>query len=153
MTIAMTLFRRTLIRTVRFRATHHYHVPEWDEERNRETFGAQAEPHGHDYRVDVTVAGPPDSETGFVADLSELDAVLREEVVGPLHDQDLNRAIPEVAEGTMQPSTEALAEWVYRRVAPRVREPARVIRVRVSESDDLAGEIEVRTGPGERVSA
>ncbi len=141
------MFRRSLIRTVRFSATHHYRVRGWDAERNRETFGAQAEPHGHEYVVEVAVAGPPDPETGFVTDLGHLDTVLHHEVVEPLDGHDLNRVIPEVAEGAMQPSTEALAEWVYRRVAPRIGDPARVIRVRVWESDELAGQIEVLSGP------
>ncbi|TVP53924.1 MAG: 6-carboxytetrahydropterin synthase [Gemmatimonadales bacterium] len=141
------MFRRSLIRMVRFRATHHYRVRGWDAERNRQAFGAQAEPHEHEYAVEVTVAGPPDPVTGFVTDLGQLDGVLHDEIVGPLDGRDLNRVIPEVAEGAMQPSTEALAEWVFRRVAPRVADPARVIRVRVWESDELAGQIEVLAGP------
>jgi hypothetical protein len=79
----MTAF---LTRTVRFAAAHRYHRPEWSEERNREVFGACANPHGHghNYLLEVTVAGVPDPDTGFSVDLGALDRLLREEVVAPL---------------------------------------------------------------------
>jgi len=129
----------SLIRTYRFRARHHYRRPEWTEEENRRAFGAWVEPHGHDYVVEVEVAGPLDEETGFVVDLGALDELL-EEVLGGLDGGDLNEAIPEVREGRMIPSTEALARWLYHFLAGRIPAPARLERVRVAESDALASE-------------
>jgi hypothetical protein len=54
-----------------------------------------------------------------------------------LDDDDLNRCIPEVAEGRMQPSTEALARWLYERLEPAIRSPGRLARVQVWESAEL----------------
>ena len=74
-----------LTRTVRFSASHRYYRPEWSEERNREVFGACANPHGHghNYLLEVTVEGEPDVETGFSVDLGVLD--LHVGKVRPLH--------------------------------------------------------------------
>jgi 6-pyruvoyltetrahydropterin/6-carboxytetrahydropterin synthase len=130
----------TLIRSIRFPATHHYHRREWDEARNREAFGPTADPHDHDYELTVEVAGEPDADTGFVTDLTELDALL-EGLVSPLRGADLNRVIPEVAEGRAQPSTEFLAMWIWDRIAPALPSSVRLRAVRVAESPDLAGEV------------
>jgi 6-pyruvoyltetrahydropterin/6-carboxytetrahydropterin synthase len=132
--------RHALIRVITFRARHHYGRAEWSPERNRQVFGGQVEPHEHRYRVEITVAGPLDPETGFVTDLGALDRWIETRILEPLGDSDLNQAIPEVADGRMQPSTEALAGWVLRRLEGGVQRPARIDRVRVWESDALAGE-------------
>ncbi len=132
----MTIF---LTRTVRFSAAHRYHRPEWSVERNREVFGACNNPygHGHNYLLEATVAGEPDPLTGFCVDLAELDRVLREEVVERLDHQHLNHAVPEFAEGGVIPTTENIVGLIWRWVAPRVPEPARLMRLRLREDTDL----------------
>jgi len=123
--------------SVRFRALHHYRHPEWDEARNREVFGALVEPHPHDWVVTVTACGPMAELTGFSTDLPAVEQAV-EAVVAPLRDGDLNIGIPEVVEGRMLPSCEALARWFFRAIAPGVPAPARLVQVRVAESDQVA---------------
>lgn len=131
----------TLIRTVRFSAGHHYRRPGWSEEENRRVFGASANPHGHDYELEVHVRGPVDPETGFVVDLGALDELLRRRVVEPLDQQDLTRVIPAFAPGEAIPTSEALARWLFRRLEPEIPgEACRLVRVRLHESDTLAAE-------------
>jgi 6-pyruvoyltetrahydropterin/6-carboxytetrahydropterin synthase len=130
-----------LIRTVRFRARHRYWRPEWTDAENRRVFGESVESHGHDYRVQVTLRGPIDDRTGFLVDLSALDEVL-EEVVHPLDGEDLDVVIPEARAGNMMSSTECLARWFWKRLAPRIPGPASLVRVRIDESDTLSAEYE-----------
>lgn len=125
-----------LIRAVRFRAVHHYHRPAWSDEENRRVFGAQAEPHAHDWRVEVHVAGPMDPATGWCVDLAALDTVLGEAMTG-WDGGDLNAHVPAVARGEMTPSTENLARWLHGRLGGALPGPARVVEVRVFESDGL----------------
>lgn len=127
-----------LTRTVRFAAAHRYFRPEWDEERNRRVFGLCSNPHGHghNYVLEVTVAGEPDPMTGFLIDLGQLDQVLREEVIVPLDHQHLNHAVPEFAEGRAVPTTENLVAYLWRRIEPRIS-GARLVRLRLREDVDL----------------
>jgi 6-pyruvoyltetrahydropterin/6-carboxytetrahydropterin synthase len=127
-----------LTRTVRFSSAHRYYRPEWSEERNREVFGACANPHGHghNYRLEATVAGEPDPATGFSVDLAVLDCVLQEEVVSVLDHQHLNHAIHEFADGRQVPTTENMLIWIWKRVAPRISD-ARLVRLRLHEDVDL----------------
>lgn len=131
--------RASLIRTVRFRAAHHYRRREWTEEENRRVFGSSVEPHEHEYALEVTVTGDVDPSTGFLVDLPSLDDVL-EQAVGPLRGRDLVEAIPEAREGRMLTSTENLAGWFFGRLRDRIPGSARLERVRVAESAGLAAE-------------
>lgn len=131
-----------LTREVRFSSAHRYHRPEWSAERNRETFGACANPHGHGhlYRLEVTVGGDVDPETGFAVDLAVLDEILRREVVDPLDHQHINHAVPEFAEGQRIPSTENLLIWLWPRIERSLPRNARLARMRLSEDEGLYAE-------------
>lgn len=134
----------TLTRSLGFRATHRYWVPEWSAEQNRSRFGGATEPHPHDYRCAVTVSGPFDPETDMIVDLPALDAMLHEEVVQRFQGKQLDRDTPEFADVGMLPSCEALARYLFRRIAGRLPAGATLERVRVEEDPSLAAEC---TGP------
>lgn len=125
-----------LIRVVRFRATHRYGRPEWSAARNREVFGAQVEPHAHDWRVEIHLRGPIAPDTGWVVDLGALDEALAA-LTAEWDGGDLNRLIPEAAEGRLMPSTEELARWIFEHLQGRLGSPTRLTEVRVFESDAL----------------
>lgn len=130
----------SLVRTVRFSAGHRYWRPEWSEERNRRTFGPSVNPHGHNYRLDVTVRGPVDPKTGFCIDLGALDELLRTAVVEPLDQQDLQEAFPGFGPGETIPTTEELARALFERLRGRIPGTARLVRVRLHEDESLAAE-------------
>ena len=52
-------------------------------EKNEQVFGrcANRNGHGHNYTLEVTVAGEPDPVTGFVVDLKWLKDVMEREVL------------------------------------------------------------------------
>lgn len=129
-----------LVRVLRFAALHHYWKPDWSEERNRAVFGELTEPHPHEFRIEVAVSALPDPETGFLVELGALDALLFE-VLAPFRGGDLNEAIPEVREGRILPSTEALAAWIWDRLAGRIPGGGSLHRVSVWESDELGSEL------------
>lgn len=100
-------------RKARFNAAHRLHNPDRSEAWNREQFGKCNNPnwHGHNYTLEVTVAGEPDPETGYVVDLSELKRVMHERVIDKVDHQNLNLDV-DFMEG-MMPSTEnfVVAIW------------------------------------------
>lgn len=128
-----------LTRTVGFRATHRYWKPEWSAEQNRARFGWTSEEpgHPHDYRCGVTVSGPADPATGMIVDLPALDRLLTEQVVTPLDGKHLNRDVPEFAYGRTLPSCEALAGYLFGRIAAGLPAGVTLMRVRVAEDATL----------------
>lgn len=134
--------RHTLTRALAFHATHRYHVAAWDEEANQRVFGWTTTPpgHGHLYRIEVTVTGSLRPVTGMIMDLVELDAILAEEIVAPLAGQHLNAVLPEVVDGTTQPTCEVIARWCFQRVAARLPSDVTLAGVRVAEDPTLWAE-------------
>jgi 6-pyruvoyltetrahydropterin/6-carboxytetrahydropterin synthase len=128
----------SLTRTVGFRATHRYYRPDWSESRNREEFGALAEPpgHAHDYQCAVTVAGPVD-ESGMLVDLALLDRILKEEVLHPLAGKHLNLDLPVFAYGRTLPTCEAIAAYLFPRISARLPRNVVLERVRIMEDPTL----------------
>ena len=130
--------RASLTRTVGFHAVHRYYRPEWSEARNREVFGPLADPpgHAHDYQCGVTVGGTVDDQ-GMVVDLALLDRILGEEVLTPLAGKHLNLDVSAFAYGQTLPTCEAIAAYLFPRIAARL--PAGVVleRVRIVEDPTL----------------
>lgn len=125
-----------LTRKAEFSASHYYWIPAWSEEENARAFGkcSNRNGHGHNYTLEVTVAGEVDPQTGFVVDLKDLKDVLEREVVSVYDHRHLNLEVPEFAEA--MPTTENIAIAVWKRLDGKVR-GAKLHRVRVYEMPNL----------------
>ena len=125
-----------LTRKAEFSSSHFYRNAQWSDEQNAATFGKCANPHGHghNYTLEVTVAGEVDPITGFVVDLKLLKDILETEVVSVYDHRHLNHEVPEFA--AVIPTTENIAVAIWRRLDGKVPH-ARLHRVRVYEMDDL----------------
>ena len=126
-----------LTRKAEFSASHVCAQPALSEAENRALYGANANPngHGHNYVIEVTVAGEPDPVTGMVFDLRELKEILSQEVVEPMDHRFLNREVPPF--DRIVPTTENLAAEIWRRLAARIDRPnVRLHNVRLYETTD-----------------
>lgn len=125
-----------LTRKADFSAAHFYWNDAWSEEENLRVFGkcSNRQSHGHNYTLEVTVAGEIDPVTGFVVDLKHLKDVLEREVVSVYDHRHLNFEVPEFAHA--QPTAENIAVAIWRRLADKVA-PAKLHRIRVYEMPDL----------------
>jgi len=136
-----------LTRRATFSASHYYWNPAWSEERNRQLFGrcANRNGHGHNYTLEVTVAGEVDPVTGFVVDLKWLKGVIEREVLEAWDHRNLNLDVPEflASEGAATiPTTENLAIAAWKRLEPAVTAAggARLSRIRVYETPEIFAE-------------
>ncbi len=87
-----------LTRKIEFSASHYYWNPEFTPEENRRVFGkcANWQGHGHNYVLEVTVAGEPDPVTGMVLDLKELKQILECEVMEVFDHKFINQQVPQL---------------------------------------------------------
>jgi 6-pyruvoyltetrahydropterin/6-carboxytetrahydropterin synthase len=131
-----------LTRRATFSASHYYWNDAWSAERNQQVFGrcANRNGHGHNYTLEVTVAGKPDAETGFVVDLKWLKSVMEREVLSAYDHRHLNVEVPEFADRI--PTTENIAMSIWRRLEPAVSAAggAKLDRVRVYETPEIFAE-------------
>ena len=125
-----------LTRKAEFSSAHYYWVNGWSDEENVRKFGkcANRNGHGHNYTLEVTVAGEVDATSGFVVDLKELKEILEREVVSVYDHRHLNLEVPEFK--TMVPTTENIAIAIWRRLQGKIP-GAKLYRVRVYEMPEL----------------
>ena len=131
-----------LTRRATFSASHYYWNEAWSAEKNEQVFGrcANRNGHGHNYTLEVTVAGKPDAVTGFVVDLKWLKDVMEQEVLSAYDHRHLNLEVMEFARTI--PTTENIAIAAWKRLEPAVNRAggARLSRVRVYETPEIFAE-------------
>ncbi|MGP8231171.1 MAG: 6-carboxytetrahydropterin synthase QueD [Methylovirgula sp.] len=91
--------------------------------------------HGHSYRVELTLEGPIDPETGFVIDFFDI-----EKTFAPLHAQLDHHCLNEIA-GLENPTAENIAVWIYEKIKPALPQLAAIT---VFETHDCYAEYEGR---------
>ncbi|HEX9285239.1 MAG TPA: 6-carboxytetrahydropterin synthase [Nitrospirales bacterium] len=125
-----------LTKRLEFSASHRYHNPAWSDERNKTVFGKCNNPHGHghNYLLEVTVAGAVDPATGMVVNLYDLKTVL-EQVLVEFDHKNLQADTPYFT-GRI-PTTENLAVVLWDRIAERLQ-GAQLVALRLFEEEDLS---------------
>ena len=103
-----------------FNAAHKLHNPNWSMAKNKEVFGpcANANWHGHNYELIVTVKGQPDPDTGFVIDLKKLSTLIRTHIIQKVDHKNLNLDVDFMEDKLA--STENLIVEFWRILQPRV---------------------------------
>jgi 6-pyruvoyltetrahydropterin/6-carboxytetrahydropterin synthase len=93
-------------------ASHRLHADSLTAEENRIAYGKCNNPHGHghNYSIEVLVAGPVDRETGMVVNLADLDAVVRVQVLERFDHKNLNL---DPAFASRVPTTENFSRVVF----------------------------------------
>jgi 6-pyruvoyltetrahydropterin/6-carboxytetrahydropterin synthase len=123
-------------RRAEFSASHFYHNPELSAEENRRLFGKCNNPHGHghNYTLEVTVAGEVDRTNGMVMDLKELKKLLESEVLELMDHKFLNMEVPVFA--AKIPTTENIAIEIWKLLEPKLRR-GKLHRIKLYETPDL----------------
>lgn len=120
---AVRVLRGTVFvtRQVHFNSAHRLHNPAKSAAWNAEKYGSCNNPrwHGHNYVLEVTVAGEPDPETGYLVDLGGLKAILEERIVRVCDHRNLNEEVP-FLRGVI-PSTENLVIAFWNELEPRIQ--------------------------------
>ena len=125
-----------LTRKAEFSASHYYWSEQLSPAENVRLFGkcANRNGHGHNYTLEVTVAGEVDPVSGFVVDLKQLKDILEKQVISVYDHRHLNFEVPEFK--TVVPTTENIAIAIWERLDGKVPN-AKLHRVRVYEMADL----------------
>ena len=124
-----------LSRRYHFSASHRLHVDALSPEDNRATFGKCNNPfgHGHNYVVEVTLAGPVDPVTGMVTNLADLDSFAQREMLDLFDHANLNTL---ECFRDLVPTTENLCIELWRIFAQYPH--AKLERIRVEETGNNA---------------
>jgi 6-pyruvoyltetrahydropterin/6-carboxytetrahydropterin synthase len=121
-----------------FNAAHQLRDPGLSEAENRRLYGKCVNLHGHNYVLEVVVAGEIDQTTGYVLDMKQLSDVMSRRILEDVDHHNLNTDIPWL-EGLI-PTAENLAVAFWERIRSEL--PAGSLRsVRVCETDKNWAEV------------
>ena len=136
----------TLTRRYRFSASHRLDSAVLSREENERVFGKCNNPygHGHDYVLEVTVAGEPDVVSGLILPVSRLDGLVAGKILRLFHNRYINVDVGQFARLT--PTTENVTQVVADLLGQNWREhmgesAARLERVRIEETGRNSCEI------------
>lgn len=129
-----------LTRHEHFNAAHKLYNPSWTEEKNAEVFGkcANANWHGHNYDLIVTIKGEVDPDTGFLMDAKRLSAILQEYVCEKLDHRNLNMDV-DFMKGKLA-STENLAIGIWEQIVPHLPKNVKLHCVKLYETPRICVE-------------
>jgi 6-pyruvoyltetrahydropterin/6-carboxytetrahydropterin synthase len=124
---------------VEFSASHICRSSELSDADNFRVYGAAANPlgHGHNYVVEVAIAGEPDPLTGMILDLKRLKEILDVRVLDVYDHRLLNREVEPF--DRVVPTVENIAVDIWNRLAASIDATgrARLHSVRVHETNEL----------------
>ena len=125
----------TVTRRLTFNAAHRVNNPELSDAENAELFGKcnNANWHGHNYVLEVSVTGDPDPVTGYVVDLSRVKRIVEKEFIDQVDHRNLNLDVP-FLKGT-NPTSENVILACWKVLEPALR-PAMLSRLRLWESEN-----------------
>jgi 6-pyruvoyltetrahydropterin/6-carboxytetrahydropterin synthase len=117
-----------------FSAAHRLNNPERDADWNRRVYDKcdNVSGHGHNYIVEVSVAGEVDPETGMVIDLKKLKDIVRREVVDLVDHRNLNQDV-DFLRGVI-PTAENLARAFWLKLEGAIH-PGRLWQIVLHETE------------------
>ena len=125
----------TVTRRLRFNAAHRVHNPALSDAENTRLFGKCNNPnwHGHNYVLEVSVAGEIDPVTGYVVDLGHVARTVEREFIDLVDHRNLNLDV-EFMRG-VNPTSENIVVQCWRLLVPHLA-PARLTRLRLWETEN-----------------
>ena len=111
-----------LTRRERFSAAHRLYNPKLTDEENLNLYGQCSNPnwHGHNYDLWITIKGNNNPVTGYVVDLKQLSALIKENIILKLDHKNLNLEVDFLKDAIL--STENLAIGIWKQLEPFIKD-------------------------------
>ena len=114
-----------LTRKYEFAAAHRLHAPGLSTDENTARYGKcnNLRGHGHNYGLEVTIEGAPDTASGVLIAPHEVDALIESEIFERFDHKHLNEDCPEFE--NLIPTSENLARVIFDLLEPKIETASR----------------------------
>ena len=118
-----------------FSASHRLWNPSISDERNIELFDkcANANGHGHNFVLEVTVVGEVKNDSGYIADLKKLKNLIQTEIIKKVDHKYLNYDVEYLR--NIIPTTENIARAFWQVLSPKITE-GKLYSIRLHETEN-----------------
>jgi 6-pyruvoyltetrahydropterin/6-carboxytetrahydropterin synthase len=123
-----------ITRKASFSASHRLFNPNWTNEKNEQVYDKcnNYYGHGHNYKIEVTVVGQPDKESGYVIDLKILKKIIEEEIIIKVDHKHLNYDVDFLSGQIPTVENIIIAFW---NILKNKVSPAQLYRIKLYETD------------------
>ena len=103
-----------------FSAAHRIYNPKFSDEDNKRIYGKCSNPnwHGHNYTLEVTIAGEINPETGYVIDIKMLKEIIIKNIIDKVDHKNLNLET-DFMKGII-PTAENIAAAIWRQLVNKI---------------------------------
>ncbi|ELU01313.1 hypothetical protein CAPTEDRAFT_142762, partial [Capitella teleta] len=103
---------------------------------NLKIFGKCNNPngHGHNYKVEVTLKGPVDADTGMVMNLTDLKKCIQDSFFGILDHRHIDKDVAYFKD--VVSTTENVAVFIWDNMKERLPEPSLLYEIKLHETDN-----------------
>ncbi|ESO10766.1 hypothetical protein HELRODRAFT_72348 [Helobdella robusta] len=125
-----------ITRCATFSACHRLHSPKLSDEENRKIFGKcnHINGHGHNYRLEVTLKGEVEEDTGMVYNLSDLCKVIETCVIELMDHKNLDKDVEFFKNNTS--TSENLCVFIWHKLLENLSKPHLLFEVKLHETDN-----------------
>ncbi len=118
-----------------FSASHRLHNAELSDQENKDIYGKCNNPngHGHNYILEVTVAGKEDPKTGMVIDLKLLKEIIQKTLIDQVDHSHLNLDVSFLKNKI--PTTEVLAKEFWKLLEKKIK-TGKLYEIKIFESQN-----------------
>ncbi len=118
-----------------FSAAHRLYNPNLSAEENDKIFDKCNNPnwHGHNYILEVTICGVPNPEIGYLIDLKQLKAIIKENILDKVDHRNLNLDV-DFLRGVI-PTVENLAVAFWNELKEKIPQ-GRLYRIKIFETEN-----------------
>ncbi len=118
-----------------FNAAHRLYISNLSDEENLKIFGKCSNPnwHGHNYVLEVVVAGEVDPKTGFVINLRDLKEIVKKYVIEEVDHKNLNLET-QFMKGII-PTTENMTIGIWKQLIDKISN-GKLYSVKLSETEN-----------------
>lgn len=128
----------TLTRTYTLCAAHELYRPQISDQQNKELYGDCSHIHGHQYTVEIVLAGEISPQTGMLINAHDVDRIAGAFLKENLDHKFLNKDVPFFKD--RPPTAEWIAVWVFDQLKTRFPAQVKLTKVVVHETPTMAVE-------------
>lgn len=125
----------TLVCAYTLHTGHRLARADWSPQKNAEVFGKCTNNHGHQYRLEIMLAGNINPESGMLINGFDVDKVVQEKIVLVLDHKFLNDDVAHFRKNL--PTAENIAQWCFAELDGAFPAGVKLSRIRLYETPDL----------------
>lgn len=126
-----------------FSSAHRLHCKEMSDKDNASVYGPcnNANGHGHNYKLEVTVKGPIDPVTGMIMNVTDLKKIIHDHVFDVMDHKNLDLDVAIFRDNNMVTTSEHVALVIFNIIKPKLPSHVNLYKVKVSDYDQDYSEI------------